>query len=62
MKRLPGCEPVYMVYDKRGRMALSQDGAQRSSNPGKWSYFVHDGNDRVVENGELLLSPSLTRE
>ena len=29
-KKLPGCEPVYYIYDKAGRLILSQDGEQRS--------------------------------
>ena len=28
-KKLPGCTPIYMVYDKANRMILSQDGNQR---------------------------------
>ena len=30
-KKLPGCEPVYMVYDKRDRLVLTQDGNMRQS-------------------------------
>lgn len=55
-KRLPGCAPIYMIYDRHDRLALSQDGEQRTDNTRKWSYFVYDFNNRVVESGEILLS------
>ena len=60
VKQLPGCEPVYMVYDKHGRMVLSQDGVQRASDAKKWSYNVYDYNDRAVESGELVLAATMT--
>ena len=40
--RAPGCETEYYVYDKGDRLALSQDGIQRSK--GEWSYYAYDGN------------------
>ena len=30
-KRLPGCAPIYMVYDRRDRLVLSQDGTRRTA-------------------------------
>ena len=60
VKRLPGCEPIYMVYDKRDRMVLSQDGNQRAADSKKWSYSVYDDNSRIVENGELVLTTAYT--
>ena len=29
VKDLPGADPVYMVYDKRDRLVMTQDGEQR---------------------------------
>ena len=62
LKRLPGCEPIYMVYDKRDRMVLSQDGNQRTADSKKWSYSVYDNNNRIVESGEMILSIANTHK
>ena len=62
VKRLPGCEPIYMVYDKRDRMVLSQDGNQRTADSKKWSYSVYDNNNRIVESGEMILSIANTHK
>ncbi len=59
-KRLPGCAPVYMVYDRKDRLVMSQDGKQRDENPAKWSYSLYDGQNRVVENGEIELAGTFT--
>ncbi|WP_270487158.1 RHS repeat domain-containing protein [Butyricimonas synergistica] len=56
VKRLPGCDPVYMVYDNRDRLVLSQDGNQRAANAGKWSYSLYDNQNRVIETGEVVLA------
>ena len=52
-KRLPGCAPVYMVYDCRDRLVLSQDGEQRKADT--WSYTLYDDKNRVTESGEVAL-------
>ena len=59
-KKLPGCEPVYMVYDKRDRLVLTQDGNMRASNANKWSYTEYNTKNRPVESGEIVLSTSST--
>lgn len=59
-KHLPGCAPIYMVYDRRDRLVLSQDGKQRTTNTSKWSYFVYDIRNRIVESGEILLPENQT--
>ncbi|WP_255301832.1 RHS repeat domain-containing protein [Butyricimonas sp. Marseille-P3923] len=56
LKQLPGCDPVYMVYDKRDRLVMSQDGKQRVENADKWSYSLYDSQNRVVETGEVVLA------
>jgi RHS repeat-associated protein len=59
MKQLPGAEPVFMVYDKRDRLVLSQDGNNRSSN--KWIFTKYDALNRPVLTGVLTYPSSKTR-
>ena len=56
VKHLPGCDPVYMVYDKKDRLVMSQDGKQRAADAKKWSYSLYDDYNRVTESGEVILS------
>jgi len=35
-KRLPGCEPVWAIYDKANRLVLEQDGNMRDKGDGTW--------------------------
>ena len=49
LKKLPGAEPVYMVYDERDRLVLSQDGKQRANN--KWQFVKYDALNRKVMTG-----------
>ena len=60
VKRLPGCDPVYLVYDKRDRLVMSQDGKQRDENANKWSYSLYDPRNRVIETGEIVLAAATT--
>ena len=50
-KRLPGCEPQLMVYDKVGQLILKQDGNQRIA--GKWTIFAYDSIGRNLYSAEL---------
>ena len=59
-KKLPGCEPVYRVYDKRDRLVLTQDGNMRASHANKWSYTEYDNKNRPVEKGEIVLNGTAT--
>ena len=59
-KKLPGCEPVYMVYDKRDRLVLTQDGNMRAANANKWSYTEYNTKNQPVESGEIVLNASAT--
>ena len=61
LKQLPGCKPVYMTYDSRGRLVFSQDGNERDNNPRKWSYQRYDASGRVVESGEFLAKTDIGR-
>ena len=39
-KRLPGCEPQYIVYDQAGQLVLSQNGNQRRTHT--WTMYTYD--------------------
>lgn len=52
-KQLPGCDPVYMVYDKADRLILSQDGNQRPDS--KWSFSKYDAYGRVIQTGHTTI-------
>ncbi len=52
-KRLPGCDWIYMVYDKANRLVLSQDGNQRNFTPDKWTATFYDSYGRVVVTQEI---------
>lgn len=49
MKQVPGAEPVYMIYDNRDRLVLTQDGNQRSTN--QWLFTKYDALNRPVSTG-----------
>ncbi len=51
VKKIPGAAEVRMVYDKRDRMVLSQDGNQRNAQ--RWLYTQYDGLNRPVKSGLL---------
>ena len=57
-KRMPGCEPVYYIYDKAGRPVLSQDGEQRRH--GRWGYAIPDVFGRTALTGTCHNSLSYT--
>lgn len=50
-KRLPGCEFIYMVYDKADRLVLSQDGNQRLKT--QWTVTKYDALGRVIFTGYI---------
>jgi|GEM_PF-995426 len=52
-KQLPGADPVYMVYDSRDRLVLTQDGKTRSGNSSQWLYTKYDDLNRPAETGWL---------
>jgi len=49
MEKVPGAEPVYTVYDQRGRAIIMQDGNMRPQN--KWIVTLYDKYDRPVLTG-----------
>ncbi|MDR0863660.1 MAG: DUF6443 domain-containing protein [Candidatus Symbiothrix sp.] len=48
-KRIPGCDPVYYIYDKADRLIFSQDGEQRAK--GEWMFSLPDAFGRIVLSG-----------
>ena len=55
-KQLPGAEPVYMVYDKRDRLVLVQDGKLRDEgNKRKWLFTKYNHLNRPVLTGEFTI-------
>jgi len=48
-KQVSGADPVYMVYDNRDRLVMTQDGNQRLNN--QWSFTKYDGSNRPVLTG-----------
>jgi len=50
-KKFPGCDPVYMVYDKADRLILTQDGNQRAKSPKEWTFNKYDVFGRLIISG-----------
>ncbi|GHV25198.1 hypothetical protein FACS1894176_03110 [Bacteroidia bacterium] len=48
-KRIPGCEPIYYIYDKADRLIFSQDGEQRAKS--EWAFSIPDVFGRTVLTG-----------
>ena len=59
-KKLPGCSPIYYVYDRTGALILSQDGNQRQR--GEWAYTIPDRFGRPCISGICRNSVSYTSE
>ncbi|MBK6266382.1 hypothetical protein JKA74_15160 [Marivirga sp. S37H4] len=55
-KKVPGAEPVIMIYDGRGRLVLSQDGKQKNDN--LFSFTKYDALNRPVMTGEKEITNS----
>src|SRR5262249_51797194 len=50
-KGLPGSEPVFLVYDPWDRLAMTQDGNQRSER--SWDFHKYDARDRLIMSGKI---------
>ncbi|MCE2995043.1 MAG: hypothetical protein LW863_05580, partial [Flammeovirgaceae bacterium] len=48
-KKIPGADWVYMVYDNRDRLVMTQDGNQRLQN--QWTFTKYDALNRPVLTG-----------
>ncbi|HAF28301.1 MAG TPA: hypothetical protein DCG75_04555 [Bacteroidales bacterium] len=49
IKKLPGADPIYMIYDNRDRLVLTQDGNLRDEN--NWIFTKYDEYNRPVLTG-----------
>lgn len=56
-EKTPGKAWGYLVYDKRDRLALSQDGNQRLNN--EWTFTKYDSRNRPVLTGTTVLSSTV---
>jgi RHS repeat-associated protein len=59
-KKLPGSNPVSMVYDKRDRLVFTQDGNQKNNSIPKWSYTLYDHLNREKETGIYVHTSNAT--
>ncbi|WP_185154163.1 DUF6443 domain-containing protein [Fulvivirga sp. M361] len=53
-KKVPGAKPVYMVYDNRDRLVLTQDGNQRDASVTtgrEWTFTKYDALNRPIMTG-----------
>lgn len=52
IKKIPGTEPIYYVYDKADRLIFTQDGEQRYKTPtAEWTFNIPDAFGRTVLSG-----------
>lgn len=64
-KLVPGASVVYMVYDNRDRLVLTQDGNLRKTNSGtdlkQWLFTKYDALNRPVSTGSYTAETVLTQ-
>ncbi|MEQ9120845.1 DUF6443 domain-containing protein [Fulvivirga sp.] len=53
MKKVPGADSVLMVYDKRDRLVLTQDGNQRDNGKNEWLFTKYDELNRPILTGKI---------
>ena len=53
IKKTPGAGEVWMVYDARDRVVMTQDAKLRNGSPARWLYTIYDGANRTVATGLL---------
>ncbi|MEQ1676747.1 MAG: DUF6443 domain-containing protein, partial [Chitinophagaceae bacterium] len=53
IKKVPGAGEVWMVYDARDRMVLTQDAKMRTGTTPQWLYTMYDGANRPIATGKL---------
>jgi RHS repeat-associated protein len=61
VKKLPGADPVYMVYDKRDRLVATQDGVQRLKSPDEWTFIKYDALNRPIMTGIYKVADGTTQ-
>ncbi|HCT30065.1 MAG TPA: hypothetical protein DIW31_04905 [Bacteroidales bacterium] len=60
VKQFPGADPVYMVYDARNRLVLTQDGNMRNEH--KWLFTKYDAINRPIITGIYTDLTNTTQE
>ncbi len=50
-KKVPGAGEVYMVYDGRNRLVMTQDANMRNGGPAQWMITKYDVLNRPIETG-----------
>ena len=60
MKQVPGAGAVYMVYDAKDRLVMTQDANMRNSS--KWMATIYDALNRPVESGIVIDGNNLAGE
>ncbi len=50
-KKVPGADPVEMVYDRWDRLVMTRDGKQKEE--GRWSFTKYDALNRPIITGEI---------
>ncbi|MCH5718624.1 DUF6443 domain-containing protein [Niabella hibiscisoli] len=58
MKKFPGSGTDYMVYDKAGKLVMTQDARNRPQNI--WNYIQYDTYNRTTATGTIVNSNSVT--
>lgn len=59
IKHLPGCDPIYMVYDKADRLLFTQDGNQRQTSLFyNWTLYKYDIQGRMIYSYQINLDES----
>ena len=64
-KQVPGAAPIYMVYDKRDRLVLTQDGNQRDplvTTGREWTFFKYDVLNRPIATGIYVHASAVDQE
>ncbi|MBT1699193.1 RHS repeat-associated core domain-containing protein [Fulvivirgaceae bacterium PWU4] len=59
-KKVPGAEPVHVVYNKRDQVILSQDGNQRLRN--EWAFTRFDALNRPIMSGIYTHASAVTQQ
>lgn len=55
-KRIPGAEPVYMIYNSQNQLVLMQDGNMRVGSTPFWLYTKYDYQGRTISQGKFFTS------
>lgn len=58
MKKIPGASELYMVYDQKDRVVMTQDGVQRATN--NWLVAKYDDLNRPIETGLWISGTTFT--